>query len=97
MTFNWVPDPEILEEDRRHLLEKIQHLKWRIEGDHWANGRFHGMWITDRKYCEALPGIRDWVDQHDGMISWESFSLDLFISFKSLDDLLLFKLTWGGK
>lgn len=96
--FFWVPNPKTMEDEQREYDQAVEARRQRIVDDHEGCGCLFGMWVTDTRFAQQLKdGIRDWIDSRMGLVSYEALSCEVRCSFRSADEALLFKLTFGGQ
>jgi hypothetical protein len=94
---DWSPDPNAI---TRHL-GIIQSFKTtrqeELLEDHRSAGFLWNIWITYPTRRKSLPnGYLEWIEEHQGIESFDFWSDDILVSFKTADDAVLFKLTFSG-
>jgi hypothetical protein len=66
--------------------------------DHWSCGAVWPIWISDDRYSEQIVlGIQEWIEEREGLITYEPWSRSVLVSFAKANDAMLFKLTFGGE
>lgn len=93
----WIPNPRDMENDQRDYERVVLERRLGIELDHENNSCAYGVWISDLRFAQQLKdGIREWIDERRGLVSYECLSSEVRVGFRTRDDSLLFKLTFGG-
>jgi hypothetical protein len=97
-SFDWKPNPETLALGIELVKKFHQTRREEILKDHQDSGYSWPVLIYNEIRTEKLSeGYAEWIEEHNGIESFDMWTNTNFVSFKTSDDALLFKLTFGGK
>jgi hypothetical protein len=85
---------DTIREDEKHLAAR----KVVLIQDHVHAGFTWPIWVSDGRYVAQLRNnIGVWVEDHQGLVSYDAWNKVVLISFKTRDDAMMFKLMYGGQ
>lgn len=92
---NWIPDQSTLEGDALELDILIQKRIEAIKEDMLVCGYTWLVWLGAA--CSDNAGRMAWLEDVEHQVSYVPWTSYRCFGFKTSQDALLFKLTWGGE